>query len=78
MKNVCNNIFTVIFKMRYITVFLKMCQLPLLIKLMALIPQKKKLFGCIRLKHKHFADLTLKMVFKIVRQCLFKRAFFLS
>ena len=43
MKNVCKNIFTVILKVRNITVFWKMCQLLLLIKLMALIPRKGRL-----------------------------------
>ena len=51
MKNVCKNIFTVILKVRDTTVFWKMCQLLLSMKLMALIPGKEKLFGCIWLKH---------------------------
>ena len=38
-------------KVREITVFWKMCQWPLSIKLMALIPRKGRLFGYIRLKH---------------------------
>ena len=63
MKTVRKNIFTVILKEMDITVFLKMCQLPLLIKLMALIPREEKHFGCTRLKHYHLMDLTFKMVF---------------
>ena len=50
MRNVCKNSFTVIFKVRDITVFWKMCQLLLSIKVMALIPRKGRLFGCIHLK----------------------------
>ena len=39
------------FEVRDITVFWKMCQLLLSIKLMALTPRKDRLFGCVRLKH---------------------------
>ena len=52
-----------------------MCQLFLLIKLMALIPRREILFGYIRLRHSHFMDLTLKIIFKIVWQCLVERDF---
>ena len=50
LKNVCRNISTVITKARGITNFETMCQLLLLIKVMALIPLKGKLFKCICLK----------------------------
>ena len=52
-----------------------MCQLFLLVKLMALIPRREILFGYIRLRHSHFMDLTLKIIFKIVWQCLVERDF---
>ena len=44
MKNVSKNVFTVMLKVRDITVFWKMFQLLLSIKLMTLIPRKGRLF----------------------------------